>query len=153
MTSRRPDSLHLYDLNNNYWRDSAGNFTTFPQHFKENGYFTYALGKIFHPGRSSNSSDDMPYSWSKKPFHPKTQVFKNAKVCINANGNLSSNLLCPVKVSDQPGGTLPDMESLQASLDFFKFEKNYTKGHPYFLAVGFHKPHIPFKFPVQYLGE
>jgi hypothetical protein len=50
LTSRRPDTLHLYDFYS-YWRTVAGNFTTLPQYFKENGYHTKTIGKIFHPGK------------------------------------------------------------------------------------------------------
>lgn len=49
LTSRRPDTLHLYDFYN-YWRSSVFNFTTLPQYFKENNYCTASIGKIFHPG-------------------------------------------------------------------------------------------------------
>ncbi|KAK9875806.1 hypothetical protein WA026_009593 [Henosepilachna vigintioctopunctata] len=94
----------------------------------------------------------MPYSWSNKPFHPKTEAFKDAKVCINPDGSLGRNLLCPVRISDQPEETLPDLESLSAALDFLEYRSNSSELLPYFLAVGFHKPHIPFKFPVKYLN-
>ncbi|KAK9875807.1 hypothetical protein WA026_009593 [Henosepilachna vigintioctopunctata] len=151
LTGRRPDSLHLYDFYS-YWRNNVGNFTTIPQLFKENGYITHSIGKVFHPGISSNFSDDMPYSWSNKPFHPKTEAFKDAKVCINPDGSLGRNLLCPVRISDQPEETLPDLESLSAALDFLEYRSNSSELLPYFLAVGFHKPHIPFKFPVKYLN-
>ena len=50
LTSRRPDTLHLYDFYS-YWRTSAGNFTTLPQYFKQNGYYTKSIGKVFHPGK------------------------------------------------------------------------------------------------------
>lgn len=149
LTSRRPDSLHLYDVHS-YWRDQVGNFTSLPQHFKENGYYTYSIGKIFHPGKTSNFTDDYPYSWSKIPFHSKTQRYKNDKACPDNQGKLKSNLLCPVDVSLQPDGTLPDIEILNAAASFLKFKENITN-KPYFLAVGFHKPHIPFKFPIKYL--
>ncbi|KAL3267344.1 hypothetical protein HHI36_011475 [Cryptolaemus montrouzieri] len=152
LTSRRPDTLHLYDFYN-YWRESVGNFTTLPQHFKQNGYYTQSIGKIFHPGISSNFSDDMPYSWSGAPFHPKTQEYMNSKVCFNNDGTLGKNVLCPVRVMDQPGGTLPDIESLNYALNFLENEKNITGGLPYFLAVGFHKPHLPLKFPEEYLEQ
>lgn len=49
LTGRRPDTTHLYDFGS-YWRSMAGNFTTLPQHFKESGYFTASIGKVFHPG-------------------------------------------------------------------------------------------------------
>ena len=50
LTSRRPDTTRLYDVHS-YWRTHAGNFTTLPQYFKENGYFTASVGKVFHPGK------------------------------------------------------------------------------------------------------
>lgn len=36
---------------------------------------------IFIIGISSNGSDDSPYSWTEKPFHPYTDRYKNAPVC------------------------------------------------------------------------
>lgn len=49
LTGRRPDTLHLYDFYS-YWRKDVGNFTTLPQHLKNNGYTTMSIGKVFHPG-------------------------------------------------------------------------------------------------------
>uniref|UniRef100_A0A8C3YGU4 Iduronate 2-sulfatase n=1 Tax=Catagonus wagneri TaxID=51154 RepID=A0A8C3YGU4_9CETA len=49
LTGRRPDTTRLYDFNS-YWRAHAGNFSTIPQYFKENGYVTASVGKVFHPG-------------------------------------------------------------------------------------------------------
>lgn len=144
--------MHLYDFYN-YWRDTVGNFTTLPQHFKENGYHTHSIGKIFHPGISSNFTDDAKYSWSETPFHPPTESYKQAKVCPTSDGTLARNLICPIIVHEQPEGTLPDMESQRAALDFLKNRNNSVDHNkPYFLAVGFHKPHIPLKFPIQYLS-
>lgn len=152
LTSRRPDSLHLYDFYS-YWRDVAGNFTTLPQHFKEHGYHTHSIGKIFHPGISSNWTDDAQYSWSEKPYHPPTEIFKEAKVCPTAKGTRAKNLVCPVITNEQPGGTLPDLESLNEALNFLTYRENSVDNKPYFLAVGFHKPHVPLKYPIQYLRK
>lgn len=52
LTGRRPDTTKLFSNKNpTYWRDSVGNFTSLPQHFKNAGYQTASVGKIFHPGR------------------------------------------------------------------------------------------------------
>ncbi|XP_066152556.1 iduronate 2-sulfatase isoform X1 [Euwallacea fornicatus] len=150
LTSRRPDTLHLYDFYS-YWRDVAGNFTTIPQYFKERGYHSYSIGKVFHPGISSNFTDDQPYSWSQTPFHPTTIKFKDAKVCINQDGTRSANLICPVIIEYQPMATLPDIESKNEAIKFLHKRKRIVTNPPYFLAVGFHKPHIPFKFPEHFL--
>ena len=64
LTSRRPDVTRLLDFAS-YWREMAGNFTTLPQYFKEFGYHTKSVGKVFHRNKSSNFTDDYPYSWSE----------------------------------------------------------------------------------------
>jgi len=69
------------------------------------------VGKVFHPGMSSNFSDDQPYSWSRAPFHPSTQIYKDAAVCPDGAGIKRDNLLCPVDLKTQPEQTLPDLQS------------------------------------------
>ncbi|XP_054267444.1 iduronate 2-sulfatase isoform X2 [Macrosteles quadrilineatus] len=149
LTSRRPDTLNLYDFYS-YWRDIAGNFTTLPQYFKEQGYFTKSVGKVFHPGISSNFSDDQPYSWSCDPYHPPTEVYKDAAVCPRT-GSLCSDLVCPVDPALQPGGTLPDLQSLHEAQVFLRSRR--ANQQPFFMAVGFHKPHVPLKYPSEFLNE
>lgn len=156
LTSRRPDTTRLYDVHS-YWRRHAGNFTTLPQYFKEHGYHTTAAGKVFHPGIVSNHSDDQPYSWSETPYHPPTQAHKQDPVCLGADGSLHTNIYCPVKVSDQPGGSLPDIETTRHSTawleEWAERDERATNGpsQPFFFAVGYHKPHIPLKFPREFL--
>lgn len=147
LTSRRPDTLHLYDFYN-YWRDTTGNFTTLPQYFKAHGYDTYAIGKIFHPGRSSNFSDDFPYSWTNRTFHPSSEAYMNAAVCYDASMTPHRNLNCPVDVMTQPEGTLPDIQSVRETKRILSLQTQ----RPFFVAVGLHKPHIPFRFPSKYLA-
>ncbi|KAI4502264.1 hypothetical protein M0802_002946 [Mischocyttarus mexicanus] len=149
LTSRRPDTLQLYDFYS-YWRDTVGNFTTLPEYLKNNGYNTMSIGKIFHPGKSSNYSDDSPYSWSEKPFHPYTNRYKDAPVCkLTKNSHPAENLVCPVDIKFMPNQTLPDIEILKKAKRYLNIHKNDAK--PFFLAVGFHKPHIPLKYPKKYL--
>jgi iduronate 2-sulfatase len=151
LTSRRPDTLRTYNFQH-YWRTFAGNYTTLPQYFKENGYRTESIGKIFHHGPSSNKTDDYPYSWSSPPYIPSTQDYRNKPVCTSEDGILRRNLLCPVIVDLQPEKTLPDIQSTLRAREFLNQTlHNVDKREPFFLGVGFYKPHIPFKFPVEYL--
>ncbi|CAH1777299.1 unnamed protein product [Owenia fusiformis] len=153
LTSRRPDTTYVID-NRMFWRKVGGNFTTIPQYFRENGYQTYSIGKIFHPGRSSNYTDDLYYSWSAPTWHPPTQSYKQSKVCPSANGHLHQNIVCPVDVAKQPGQSLPDIQSTGEAIKMLQqksSERQYGSTTPWFLAVGFHKPHIPLKYPKEYL--
>ncbi|XP_019939410.1 iduronate 2-sulfatase [Paralichthys olivaceus] len=149
LTSRRPDTTRLYDFNS-YWRVHSGNYTTLPQYFKSRGYFTASVGKVFHPGIASNHSDDYPYSWSIPAYHPASFHFEKEKMCKGEDGKLHANLLCAVNVTEQPGGTLPDLESTDEAVRLLKSWANDDV--PFFLAVGFHKPHIPFRIPREYLS-
>ncbi|XP_063169495.1 iduronate 2-sulfatase [Candoia aspera] len=148
LTGRRPDSTRLYDFNS-YWRIHAGNYTTLPQYFKENGYITMSVGKIFHPGISSNHSDDYPYSWSIPAFHPSSEKYENKQVCKGKDGKLHANLICPVDVAKMPEATLPDIQSTEEAIRLLKFMKRIKR--KFFLAVGYHKPHIPFRYPQKFL--
>lgn len=147
LTGRRPDTTRLYDFNS-YWRVQAGNFSTLPQHFKDRGYITMSVGKVFHPGISSNHSDDSPYSWSIPPYHPSSEKYENTKTCRGPDGVLHANLLCPVDLADVPEGTLPDIQSTKQAIQLLG--KMNTSARPFFLAVGYHKPHIPFRYPKEF---
>ncbi|KAA0187454.1 hypothetical protein HAZT_HAZT006178 [Hyalella azteca] len=192
LTSRRPDTTGVVDAHH-YWRDTH-NFTTLPQHFKQHGYYTASAGKVFHPGRCSNYSDDAPYSWSAVPYHPSSEQYKNFPAC-GPHKNMT-NIVCPVLVRDQPESTLPDLQTTHYAISFLQHWKNVQNGgqlnenlmptdyhfwrknyrvrrqkgfmkdnkesvsltntshggcQPFFLAVGYHKPHIPLKFPRRFL--
>ncbi|XP_048815889.1 iduronate 2-sulfatase isoform X2 [Lagopus muta] len=148
LTGRRPDTTRLYDFYS-YWRVHSGNYSTMPQYFKENGYVTMSVGKVFHPGVSSNYSDDYPYSWSIPPFHPSTEKYENDKTCKGKDGRLYANLVCPVDVTEMPSGTLPDIQTTEEAIRLLNVMK--TRKQKFFLAVGYHKPHIPLRYPQEFL--
>ncbi|KAM3910602.1 iduronate 2-sulfatase [Leptodactylus fuscus] len=148
LTGRRPSTTRLFDFNS-YWRVHAGNYSTLPQYFKEHGYVTMSVGKVFHPGISSNHSDDYPYSWSVRPYHPSSEKYENTKTCKGKDGQLHANLVCPVDVSEVPEGTLPDIQSTEEAIRLLKTVRQQNSS--FFLAVGYHKPHIPFRFPKEFL--
>lgn len=58
--------------------------------------------------------------------------------------------VCPVRVSAMPNKTLPDIETLREARKFIHEHKG--DDNPFFLAVGFQKPHIPLKYPERYLS-
>ena len=82
-------------------------------------------------------------------------VFFIFQVCPGSEGKLHTNIVCPVDVLKQPEGTLPDIQSTEFAIQFLK--SHSAVGHqsnrkkPFFLAVGYHKPHIPLKYPKKFL--
>jgi arylsulfatase A-like enzyme len=142
MTGARPDSTKVWDLVTHF-RDAMPNVVTLAQHFKQNGYFVQGMGKIFHPGY-----DDKP-SWSVPWQTPNAPVYAN-------------NTSLPEKDEDKPKQKDgPAFEAGDVADNFYKDGKVAelaaaalrtlkTKGEPFFLAVGFAKPHLPFVSPKKY---
>lgn len=74
------------------------------------------------------------------------------QVCQREDGVLGVNVICPVNVSEVPGGTLPDIQVTDFAIEFLR-NRSAHREQPFFLGVGFQKPGIPFMYPREYLGE
>ena len=140
LTGRRPDTTRVHDLIH-YWRKVGGNFTTIPQYFKENGYITAGMGKVFHPGAASGQDD--PISWTEPYFHG-----SNAHWVSHSHQTWYA-----ADVDEVKKHPLPDQQIISKAIEALK--KYATKGktgeQPFFLAAGMHRPHLPWLFPANFL--
>ncbi|KAK7477693.1 hypothetical protein BaRGS_00031077, partial [Batillaria attramentaria] len=116
------------------------------QHFKDNGYVTQSAGKIFHPGPASGNTFDYPYSWSNPAYYaPSTDD-------MYGKGNLHVIAVCPVyNMTLVPHGTLPDIQVADFAVEWLRNKSRQSDDQPFFLAVGFHKPHLPWRYPAEFL--
>ena len=120
----------------------GGNFTTIPEYFKQNGYVSIGMGKIFHPGAASGHDD--PPSWSKPYYHSPNLDYWDNKTY--------SNLAVPsAEYTQKP---LPDTQIADHAVQTLKnlSQKALAGDQPFFVAVGFHKPHLPFIIPEEFLS-
>ena len=146
LTSRRPDTNHVWQISGDeYWRTQT-NATTIPQYFKENGYISIGMGKVFHPGAPSGQ-DDKAYSWSPEglPYYHSPLERR-----YGPGVNMTSSVWSFDGFADNE---LPDGQISDRAVDVLKqLKENQTNGdtRPFFLAVGFHKPHLPFYAPSKY---
>ena len=133
LTSRRPDTTRITRIGP-YWRDYGGNFSTLPQFFKENGYYTIGAGKIFHKGRSSNN-DDCEYSWSICPFY---HAPNNAHPGEKLSWVAFNKTYLDEKPLQDTLNTNYVIDKLKGAAETFK-----AGGAPFFISLGIHKPHLP----------
>ncbi len=142
LTGRRPDTVRTY-TQSVYFREVTANFTTLPEYFKKNGYITAGLGKIFHPGTSSG--DDDPPSWTEPYYHsPNFYLYQYYR--SQGDGKLSWTAI-PTTIRDRL--PLPDEQIATEAVK--QLEEYAGQDKPFFLAVGFQKPHLPFVFPAEFL--
>ncbi|KAK6176457.1 hypothetical protein SNE40_014742 [Patella caerulea] len=139
LTGRRPDTTHVYDLVH-YFRHVGGNYTTIPQFFKNNGYRSIGMGKIFHHGKASGYDD--PISWSEPYYHAPDEKYRSNVVTWRA-----------VSKAEYDIRPLPDMQLTDYAIKSLRRVALDAKSgkQNFFIALGFHKPHLPFVFPEKYL--
>jgi len=143
MTGRRPDTTRVWDLGTHF-RKALPEVVTLPQYFKAQGYHCRSIGKIYHGGGAP--SKDAP-SWSEDPLH---DIAREARQRYATPRNLKGSGLKrgASEVADVPDGVYIDGIVCEAALKALRSLKARNK--PFFLAVGFRKPHLPFCAPRKY---
>lgn len=144
LTGLRPDRTRVYDLVTHF-RENAPQAVTLPQYFRNHGWATARLGKVFH-----GDMDD-PRSWSvPEPagLPPDGTYFYGTpeNVAYAANNRAKPGYAAPTEAGANDAGLYPDERITGAAVDFLRKHRD----DPFFLAVGYHKPHLPFTAPARF---
>ncbi|MGI9108655.1 MAG: sulfatase-like hydrolase/transferase [Opitutales bacterium] len=146
MTGRRPDATRVWDLETHF-RKALPEAVTVAQHFKNNGYFTQGMGKIFHGGYDDAPSWSVPWGTPKAPTYASAEAQKQQS--DPANTNKKGKMKGPATESeDVPDDTYVDGKVARLAAETLGELKK--KGQPFFLAVGMARPHLPFVAPKKY---
>lgn len=152
LTGLRPDTLGLY-VNGTHFRELKPGATTLPLWMKEHGYTTRCVGKIFHNWHTKEHGD--PRSWSEPEFlhyanHGNDAPQVSGPLPPNLT-TLSSNLRQYGKVPLCECRDVPDEAYYDGRVTAEAVRVlGEIKDQPFFLAVGFWKPHAPFNAPKKY---
>lgn len=146
LTGLRPDTLRVWDLYTHF-RQNAPDVVTLPQLFMQNGYRSVGIGKIFHNWRQDDWRGDR-VSWSEPEFlHYATHGQDEAKV----EGALPPNLASGaggIECRDVPDEAYYDGRIARKAVE--RMRTLADSEEPFFLALGFWKPHTPFNAPKRY---
>jgi arylsulfatase A-like enzyme len=138
MTGMRPDKTKVWDLSKDF-RQINSNAVSIPEYFIKNGYVTAGVGKIYHES-SAGVGHDAP-SWTI-PW-----ISGGAPAYINYTPQ--KGVLGPAtECVDVPDNTYSDGVTAEVGIKLMNQLK--SKGEPFFLAVGFRRPHLPFAAPKKY---
>ncbi|MGY8768776.1 MAG: sulfatase, partial [Pirellulales bacterium] len=126
--------------------DDAPGMTTMNTQFKQNGYYTVSLGKVFH-----NPADNAQ-GWSETPWRPKAESWyqrpENIKLHIENSKRPGKKRGPAWESADVADNAYADgMLAERAMADLQRLKE---KDQPFFMAVGFLKPHLPFIAPQKY---
>ncbi len=147
LTGRRPDALKVWDLKTHF-RETWPEIVTLPQHFKQHGYTAIDIGKIYH--NESGGTPAFPFadpaSWSEPPQFAVGPHWRDWVVPGNPSGPKTKG--GPVQCLDVPDDAYLDGRIAAAACT--RLGELQAKRAPFFLAVGFWKPHLPFNAPKKY---
>lgn len=134
LTGLNPDHTGVWWLQASF-RKNNPDIVTLPQALKNNGYETVGVGKVYHPLHDKTVKDD-PQSWSLPYVKTPGQTY------ALANGRVAT------ECADVPDITYVDGVIADEAV---KTMAKLSKGDkPFFLGVGFKKPHLPFCAPKKY---
>lgn len=148
LSGLRPDTTGCYD-NSKYIRTQKPDALTLPQHFKNNGWYTISMGKVYHHSESEPGND--PLSWSEPMLgfgQPYRHWFNQESMdYINRMKAAGQKVRGPAfEMSDTLDDSYPDGKTALMAIEQMRRLKDQT----FFLAVGFIKPHLPFTCPKKY---
>lgn len=164
LTGIRPQSSGII---HNYIkiRDVFPDVVTLPQHFGNNGYQTIYYGKIFHHG---DLDDEL--SWNTKPLNQNKLGVKKSSVkgyALAENQKMAKDNLASMiakygeqaryglgsgpayEFADVPDHTFEDGLNTDLAIESLN-ELTQDKDKPFFLALGFNKPHLNWVAPKKY---
>jgi uncharacterized sulfatase len=138
LTGVLPETIGILN-NSTPLKDVLGDRVTLPALFRQNGYYTMSLGKVFHGSQDHND----PNAWDEIYGYSPTETGKTGE-----GRNLTDGALkwCHWMAANGTDEDQPDGQNAKKAVEFIKTKRE----QPFFLAVGFHKPHDPFIAPKKY---
>ncbi len=164
LTGLRPDSTRVWDLQTDL-RTVLPDVVTLPQYFRKSGYHTASIGKVFH-----NIFPDPP-SWDERkyldgfPFDPDAVYAGEEGVTIQAERRQRiidegraeerkdrfGHFYLKAQATERTN--VPDnayYDGAQTDWAVDKLGELAARDEPFFLAVGYYRPHLPFNCPKKY---
>lgn len=150
MTGLYPDQTGLKDLNT-LVRHRVPDIVTMPQNFMNNGYVSARVGKLYHygnPGEIGTPGHDDPPSWNIT-VNPRGRDKDEEDKIISIDPN-SRSLGATLSWLAADGKDEEQTDGIVATESIKLLEQFAKEGKPFFLGIGFYKPHTPYVAPKKY---
>lgn len=135
--------VHRFLGYSTYQQEDYPGVLSLPMHFKNNGYTTISNGKVYH--HRNDDKEAWNEIWRPKPHYSPTDYVLEKNVELDNQQEVRGY---PYENAEVHDTLYRDGRIAKKSVDDLK--KLKENGEPFFLAVGFMKPHLPFNAPEKY---
>lgn len=145
LTGLRPDTARVHDLKTNF-RTTVPHAVTLPQLFRQSGYFTARVGKIFHygvPREIGTAGMDDPISWDVAINPIGRDKTEEGKLHVLTRGT-GSTLGFAMAWLDMAGEDEEQTDGHGVAETIKLLEQAAKSDKPFFIGMGFYRPHTPF---------
>lgn len=140
LSGRRPETTGVYALNTSA-RAALPDAVMLPQFFRQRGYFSAGAGKVFHTPKMGDAA-----SWDSYEDGPTDDPEEQAAIAARYGGAESAGDGRPASEAlSTDGARTRDGRNVRTILRLMREQS--AAGKPFFLAAGFHKPHLPWTAP------
>lgn len=139
LSGKRPENLGIYNLTTSA-RTVLPDGIFLPEYFRKKGYFTAGAGKVFHSTKMNDTRSWDFYEDGSSKDPQELAALKNR--AEGADGRPAWQIL------DGDGSLTRDGMNRVTIANFIN-SKLSTK-QPFFLSIGFHKPHLPWTAPKRF---
>jgi choline-sulfatase len=149
LSGMRPHTTRVTNNEDNLYQNIPA-VLTLPHHFREQGYTTARCGKIFHLGVPSGlESMDDPAAWDFGTlFESELPYPAERKSPVQIKTGKKHGGLAWQEIAGDADDQLCDGEHTRTAIEWLRGQRDKAK--PFFLAVGFHRPHLPLVAPEKY---
>ena len=143
LTGLRPNKNRFKSFRTRMDED-ADDVLTIGEWFKSNDYFTLSLGKISH------HTNDSPESWSIPAWRGEKnwRDYQTNENIFAAKTNNNNGAAKAFEIGENLNDDYGDTKMVNKAIE--KLDELTGKEQPFFMALGFLKPHLPFNAPKKY---
>lgn len=152
MSGRRPDQTRTWNFIEDF-RQVGAKWSSMPGYFKNHGYQVYGTGKLYHPGKPVNNDGTNSWTAYEQGGAGRNMSCNRGKPVYSQTVNYTIRQGADWQYITDCEENDAEAELTQAAIDFLKLATNGSDTRPFWIGMGHHRPHLPWRSPTRFIDQ